>query len=142
MAIITRSPLELFFMPFLHFPYSWSPSFEVKGSSPLSSSSCPLFTFPVHVVKLATDSRWLPEEAWSGRVAQRDMLLGPFFAVSGLLEDSAEVKRHYVAAEEGEYRVLAGTLQQRLSICRVRGGRTGVVSCDVSCLFVVSARTV
>lgn len=73
---------------------------------------------------MTSAEHWLPKEAWSGRVAQREMLLGPFFAVSGLMEDSAEVKQEYVGASgETEYTNLANTLQQRLSICRVRRGR-------------------
>ena len=80
------------------------------------------FILFVFCAQMTSNEHWLPEEAWSGRVAQREMLLGPFFAVSGLMEDSAEVKRDYTeAAGEGDYTNLATTLQQRLSICRVSG---------------------
>lgn len=59
-------------------------------------------------------------------MAQRAMFLGPFFAVSGLMEDSAEVKSHFIATSgEADYRTLATTLQQRLSICRVGVGEGG-----------------
>ena len=69
---------------------------------------------------MTADKSWLPNDSSSGRGAQRDMLLGPFFSVSGLMEDSAEVKRHYMSGEV-DHQSLATMLQQRLSICRVRG---------------------
>lgn len=75
-----------------------------------------------------SDAEWLPGEVRSGRAAQRDMLLGPFFAVSGLLEDSADVKQHYLGAtDEAEFRTLAATLQHRLAICRVGSAHKRVV---------------
>ena len=71
-------------------------------------------------------------------------MLGPFFAVSGLVKDSPGIRRHYLStlpgAENNEHKEMAETLQQRLSVCRVRvdtidrhsisgGGGGGIMLC-------------
>ncbi len=80
-------------------------------------------------LQLVKDSSWLPDDSCSGRLAQGDMLLGPLFAVSGLVEDSAAVKSNYMGDGDGgdgvDYQGLATTIQQRLSICRVGNRHRG-----------------
>lgn len=74
---------------------------------------------------MTESENWLPQDSWSGHRAQRDLVLGPFFAVSGLIEDSDVLQNYYFkgppGAHEDDYGDIAVTLQQRLGVCRVRG---------------------
>ena len=47
--------------------------------------------------------------------------LGPFLAISGLMNDSKELWEHYMenASRDVDFDSLSNTIQQRLSICRV-----------------------
>ena len=81
----------------------------------------------VHVIhycfmhtQLTSDKKWLPG-SMSGRKAMYETLLGPFFSLSGLVDDSSTVKAHYYqeGLEQREADVTASTIQQRLSICSV-----------------------
>lgn len=68
-------------------------------------------------LQLVNDGRWLPGDV-SGYKAMHNTFLGPFLSLSGLAEDSAPVRSHYYHGNsEGEN--VGGTIQQRLSICRV-----------------------
>ena len=74
----------------------------------------------VHVSQLATDESWLPKST-SGRLAMDETYLGPFLAISGLMNDSKQLWEHYMenASRDVDFDSLSNTLQQRLSICRV-----------------------
>lgn len=50
-----------------------------------------------------------------------ETFLGPFLAISGLMNDSKDLWEHYMekVAHDGDYDSISNTIQQRLSICRV-----------------------
>ena len=74
----------------------------------------------MHASQLATDESWLPKST-SGRLAMDETYLGPFLAISGLMNDSKELWEHYMenVSRDVDFDSLSNTIQQRLSICRV-----------------------
>ena len=75
-------------------------------------------------LQLVSDRSWLPGAGTSGGLtaAAGDTLLGPFLALSGDATESAKVKEQYLKMHsDDELEALGSTIQQRLSICRVRG---------------------
>ena len=49
-----------------------------------------------------------------------ELLLGPFFAVTCLIEDSPIFKKYYFGGSEIQEDYSSAVLQQRLGVCRVR----------------------
>ena len=75
----------------------------------------------VHVfTQLTSDESWLPKST-SGRLAMDETFLGPFLAISGLMNDSKDLWEHYMenVSRDADYDSISNTIQQRLSICRV-----------------------
>ena len=70
--------------------------------------------------QLTSDESWLPK-CTSGRLAMDETFLGPFLAISGLMNDSRDLWEHYMenVSHDADYDSISNTIQQRLSICRV-----------------------
>ena len=70
--------------------------------------------------QVTSDESWLPKST-SGRLAMDETFLGPFLAISGLMNDSKDLWEHYMEniSRDTDYDSISNTIQQRLSICRV-----------------------
>ena len=73
--------------------------------------------FPL--LQLTEDPAWTVSEGGNGRRSEWELILGPFYAVTCLIEDSPALLKYYKNAEKQS--IYGGfMLQQRLSVCRVR----------------------
>ena len=75
----------------------------------------------LHVSQLTSGESWLPKST-SGQLAMDETYLGPFLAISGLMNECKELWEHYMdsVSRDIDYDNVSNTIQQRLSICRVR----------------------
>jgi len=76
-------------------------------------------------LQLTEDPAWTVSEGGNGRRAEWELMLGPFFAVTCLIEDSPALVEYYKSADkQTSYSGLM--LQQRLSVCRVSRTLCGI----------------
>ncbi len=72
-------------------------------------------------MQLTESSDWSTVEGVNGRSAELELVLGPFFAVTCLVEDSPALKNYYMTGDPDRRENYSSVvLQQRLSVCRVR----------------------
>lgn len=87
-----------------------------------------IISYNNNTLQLTSDESWLPKGT-SGRLAMNETYLGPFLAMSGLINDSKELWEHYMenVSRDTDYDSIGNTIQQRLGICRVSASQLPLI---------------